>query len=184
MVDAMRGLTPADVLDQFVSSNDAFLGTIAELDASGWSALAESPPGHVPIRLLAQHALWDSWVHERDITLPLGSAPVVEADEVLSCLRYAAALGPAFAVSYGQPVAGVFSVAASDPTSSFVLAVGESVAVRDEEAPPDAPCLRGAAVELVEVLSLRAPVPRSAPAEWRNLLAGLATAFDTELELS
>jgi uncharacterized protein (TIGR03083 family) len=184
MVEPMRALTPAEVLDQFVLSNDAFLGTIAELDEPAWSMLAESPAGHVPIRLLAQHALWDCWVHERDIALPLGLTPAVEPDELLSCLRYAAALSPAFAISSGSTSVGVFAVEASNPELRFGLEVGESVAVSESLAARDAPCLRGAAVELVEALSLRAPLPPSAPTEWRQLLSGLATAFDSELEIS
>lgn len=182
MVDSMRALAPAEVLEQFVASNDAFFGLVAELDEHGWSTLAETPAGHVPIRLLAHHALWDSWVHERDLAVPLGLAPTVEADEVRSCLRYAAALSPALAMSTGDALSGAFAVEASDPTSSFVLEVGESVAVRDAMAPGDAPCLCGDAVALVEALSLRAPLPPSTPPEWRRLLGGLATAFDTELE--
>lgn len=184
MVDPMRSLTPAEVLDQFALSNDAFLGTIAELDETGWSTLAESPAGHVPIRLIAHHALWDCWVHERDIALPLGLTPAMEPDEVLSCLRYAAALSPALAISSGSAFVGVFAVEASDPELCFWLEVGESVTVLDDSGPRDAPCLRGAAVELVEALSLRAPLPSSAPTEWRQLLAGLATAFDSELQFS
>jgi uncharacterized protein (TIGR03083 family) len=187
MVDPMRSLTPAEVLDQFVSSNDGFLATIADLDEPGWSTLAESPAGHVPIRLLAHHALWDCWIHERDIALPLGSTPAVEPDEVLSSLRYAAAVSPALAITsgraYGDGFGGVFTVEATDPELRFGLQVGESVAVRDGLAASDAPCLRGEAVELVEALSLRVPLPASAPPEWRQLLAGLATAFDSELEL-
>ena len=30
------------------------------------------------MRLLASHALWDGWVHERDIALPLGLTPPEE----------------------------------------------------------------------------------------------------------
>ena len=33
------------------------------------------------VRLLAHHALWDAWVHERDIALPLGRTPDVEPDD-------------------------------------------------------------------------------------------------------
>jgi uncharacterized protein (TIGR03083 family) len=182
MVGPMRTLTPAEVLDQFVSSNDALIEAIAALDDTGWSMLAETPAGHVPIRLLAQHALWDSWVHERDIALPLGLTPAVEPEEVLSCLRYAAALSPGFAISSGRACGGAFSVETSDPESRFWLEIGESVAVREGSGPHDAPCLRGGALELAEALSLRAPLPRSAPAEWRRQLAGLAAAFDSELE--
>ncbi len=182
MVDAMRALAPAEVLEQFVASNGAFLAVLDALDERGWSAIAESPAGHVSIRLLAHHALWDCWVHERDIALPLGATPAVEPDEVLSCLRYAAAVSPALAIGSGTQIDGVFAVEASAPASSFVLTVGESVAVRDGPAPPDAPCLRGAAVELVEALSIRAPLPPSAPAEWREVLGGLAAAFDSPVE--
>jgi len=32
-------------------------------------------------------------------------------------------------------------------------------------------------VELVEVLSIRAPLPDSAPVEWQQMLGGLETAF-------
>jgi len=180
MVAPMRELTPGEVLDQFVVSNGAFLEAVGELDDRGWAMLAESPAGHVPIRLVAQHALWDCWIHERDIALPLGLHPPVEPDEVGSCLRYAAALSPAFAISIGATFAEVFAVEANDPELSFVLDVGASVAVRDGRAPGDVPCLRGDAVELVEALSIRAPLPASAPSEWLRLLGGLEAVFDVE----
>ena len=89
---------PAAVLERFVATNESLLAVLAPLDDEQWSMPAEAPPGHVAIRLLAQHALWDCWVHERDIALPLGLAPAVEPDEVRSCLRYAAAVSPALAM--------------------------------------------------------------------------------------
>src|SRR4051812_17705881 len=91
MIEPMRALEPAAVLDQFIASNEGFLDALATLGADDWHAIGESPAGHVSIRLLAHHALWDSWVHERDIALPLGLDMPVEPDEVISCLRYAAA---------------------------------------------------------------------------------------------
>jgi uncharacterized protein (TIGR03083 family) len=178
MVAPMRSRGPAEMLDRLVSSNDAFLGALAELDDGGWTTVAESPAGHVPIRLLASHALWDCWIHERDIALPLGLTPEIAPDEVVSSMRYVAAVSPALAIGLGRVSAEVFAVEATDPTSSFVLEVGESVAVRDDPAPRDAPCLRGDAVALVEALSLRAPLPPSTPAGWLKLREGLATAFD------
>ena len=182
MIEASRETEPAEVLDQFIASNEAFLATLADLDEAQWSTVAESPAGHVPMRLLAHHALWDCWVHERDIALPLGLTPTEEPDEVRSCLRYAAALSPALAISSGTELGGVFAVDANDPESCFVLDVGESVAVRDGSAPDAAPCLRGAAVELTEALSIRAPLPSSTPEDWRRLLVGLAVAFDADLD--
>ncbi|MCJ7672395.1 MAG: maleylpyruvate isomerase family mycothiol-dependent enzyme [Acidimicrobiia bacterium] len=180
MVASMRDLAPGDLLEKFVVSNDGFLEAVGDLDDAAWGLLGESPAGHVPLRLVAHHALWDCWIHERDIALPLGSTPPAEPDEVASCLRYAAALSPALAVASGGTISGVFGVDASDPELRLVLEVGESVSVRDDSGPPEAPSLRGDAVELVEALSLRAPLPASAPAEWRGLLDGLAAAFDVE----
>jgi uncharacterized protein (TIGR03083 family) len=177
LVEPMRALDPKEVLDQFVSSNDGYLAVIAELDDTGWTTLAESPAGHVPIRLLAQHALWDCWIHERDIALPMGLTPPEEPDEVLSALRYAAALSPAFAISTGDAATGTFVVETTDPDSAFTMEIGESVTVRVGNAPDAAPCLRGGAVELLEALSIRAPLPDSTPTEWHEMLGGLTTAF-------
>jgi uncharacterized protein (TIGR03083 family) len=177
MIEPMRVLAPLDVLAQLIASNDALLEVVEGLDAKGWTALAESPPGHLPIRLIAQHALWDAWIHERDVALPLGIATEVVPDEVRSALRYAAALSPGFAVSVGEATAGTYAVDARDPHVRFGVDVGASVAVRDGLMPDGAPVLRGDAIELVEALSLRAPLPDSAPPEWRALLGGLATVF-------
>jgi uncharacterized protein (TIGR03083 family) len=182
MVGAMAELTAAEVFDQFVASNAGFLGALASLDEAGWTKLAESPPGHVPIRLLAQHALWDAWIHERDIALPLGLVPEEEPDEVQSCLVYAAAIGPALAVLHDDAFRGELAVDADGPETRFTLVVGDSVAVHDGAA-ANVPSLRGAAVALTEALSVRAPLPADAPAEWRHLLKGLATVFDSPAEL-
>lgn len=75
------------LLAEFISTNEALIGVTAELTDEQWSVLAESPAGHVPVRLLAQHALWDCWIHERDIAIPLGIPIAAETDELTSCLR-------------------------------------------------------------------------------------------------
>ena len=182
MVGGMRSLSPAEVLEQFVASNEGYLDAVTDLDDEGWGAIAESPAGHVSVRMVGAHALWDSWVHERDILLPLGADPAIEADEVAVCLRYAAALGPAFAISQGAGTRGAFAVDAGDPDVAFVLEIEDSVLVRDLPGLDGAPCLQGPSVELVEALSMRVPLPAAAPPEWRVLLGGLATVFDAEVD--
>jgi uncharacterized protein (TIGR03083 family) len=182
MVDAMRVLTPAQVLDQFASACDGYLAVVSDLDDAGWSSVAESPAGHVSIRLMSAHALWDCWIHERDIALPLALPLTEEPDELAVCLRYAAGLSPAFAVSAGAAVPGSFAVESTDPAMSFVLEVGgDTVFVRDRSGSSGAPSLRGPAVELIEALSFRMPLDATAPPEWCSLLAGLADVFDTEV---
>ena len=154
MVNQMASLTTAEMLERFVSTNEALIGAVADLTDEGWSTMAESPAGHVPIRLIAQHALWDCWVHERDIAIPLGIPTAAELDELRSCLQYAAAVSPALGIGLGRACSGTFGVEATDPEIRFVLDVGESVWVRDEAPTLSAPCLRGDAVSLIEALSL------------------------------
>ena len=63
-----------EVLTSFVASTDALVELWESLDDGGWSSTAEARPGHVSVSTVTHHALWDSWVHERDILLPLGIA--------------------------------------------------------------------------------------------------------------
>jgi hypothetical protein len=173
----MRSLPPAAVLQQLVASHDGLLGLLAGLDDAGWATPAETPPGFLPVRLLAHHALWDCWIHERDIALPLNLAPPVEADELAASMRYAAALSPGFLLNDGDGCSGRFAVDADDPELRFWLDVDGSVHVHDGAAPAGTPTLRGDAVAITEALSIRAPLPDDAPPEWRELVGGLATAF-------
>jgi uncharacterized protein (TIGR03083 family) len=177
LVDWMSALGCAEVFEQFVATSATLLDDIAGLTPDQWSMPAESPVGHVSIRLLVQHGLWDCWVHERDIALPLGIATAEEPDEVASCLRYAAAVSPALGIGLGHSSPTTVAVEATDPSIRFVVRVDESVAITDDGA-DDVPCLRGRAVDLVEALSLRGPMPSSTPAEWTRLLGGLQSAFD------
>jgi hypothetical protein len=178
LVDAARSRSSVEVLEQFVTTNDAFAQTIADLDEASWVLLGEAPPGHVPVRAVAVHALWDSWVHERDVLIPLGVAPVEEPDEIVACLGYAAALSPAFAVAGGSTRRGSVDIEATDPDCRFVVDVGETVELRNGEPLSGALRLTGGAVELLEALSFRVPLPCPVDDEQRWLLAGLAEVFD------
>jgi hypothetical protein len=131
----------------------------------------------VPIRALALHALWDSWIHERDVVLPLGLPPVEDPDEVAACLQYVAALGPSFVVAAGSQRPGAIAVDATDPEVRFVVDVGASVTLREGDAPDGALVLGGSAIDLVEGLSMRCPLPGPVPDDDRWLL-GLAAVFD------
>src|SRR3954470_5789469 len=146
MIEPMRSLAPAALLDKFVTTNDALFDLVATLDDAAWSTTAESPAGHVSIRLLAQHALWDAWVHERDCFLPIGITPEQVRDEVVSCLRYGAAVGPVLAWSGDGDRSGVLAIEATDPDELVVVEVDEAVSVHRGPAPADATRLRGQAV--------------------------------------
>ena len=114
-------------------------------------------PGTSASSALAHHALWDSWVHERDIVLPLGRTPVEEHDEIAANLRYVAALSPAFALNAGSVERGTLAVDVTEPDVSFVVEVDDRVSVRDGHDVTADVRFTGNAVELLEALEL--PVP-------------------------
>jgi hypothetical protein len=144
---------------------------------AGWSVTGESPLGHVALRLVLLHALWDSWIHERDVLLPLGLAPVLEPDEVVACLAYAAALGPALLAAGGSVRRGTLAVDGSEPEAQIIVDVGSTVLLRLDTA-AGAARLTGRAVDLIEGLSFRAPLTADVADADRWLLSGLDAAFD------
>jgi uncharacterized protein (TIGR03083 family) len=178
MVDAMRTMTSAEVLARFVEGVDGLASVLDGIDEEKWSMLAEAPPGHVALRSVALHALWDAWIHERDIVLPLGLDPVVEDDEVAACLVYAVGLGPAFLASTGSTRTGRLAVDATDPDLSFVVACGPTVVIGEGPAPDCTPRLSGRAVALVEGLSFRFPLEHGLAPEDEWLLGGLGDVFE------
>ncbi|MEQ1874659.1 MAG: maleylpyruvate isomerase family mycothiol-dependent enzyme [Ilumatobacteraceae bacterium] len=177
LVAGSNELTAQAVLEKFAASAAALDAVFNALSDSDWLVLAEAPPGHISINALAHHALWDSWIHERDVLLPLGIAPAEEPDEVTACLRYVAALAPGFAVSRGRVDNGTLAVQATTPDAAFVVEVGDHVHVRTGSAKADL-LLNGPAVDLVEALSIRAPLKQSIPTDLKWMVNGLAEVFD------
>ncbi len=177
LIEPLRSLEHREILESYVTSTDRLLNVLDALPINSWTATAESPVGHVPVRLMAQHALWDAWIHERDILLPLNRTQSVEADELQWCLIYAAAVSPALALGFPNTVQGSFAVDATSPALTFTVVVDSCVTVSEGIVHPSDPILRGDALELIEALSLRTPMPSSTPEEWQQLLTGLGTAF-------
>ena len=177
LVAGAQQLTSREVLDKFTASTAAFTGALETLSNDDWGKLAEAPPGHIAVSALAHHALWDSWVHERDVLLPLGITPDEEADEVVACLRYGAALAPGFAVSQGATDTGTLAVTATAPHTSFVVEIGDQVRVRNGTAESELH-LHGNAVELLEAFSIRRPIAQPVPASSQWMVDGLARIFD------
>jgi uncharacterized protein (TIGR03083 family) len=180
MVEAVRSWSAAETLERFLASNVALADAVAAIDGDSWLVLGEAPPGHVTLRALGMHALWDSWIHERDVLLPLGRDVIEEPDEIIASLQYAAALGPALLASTGSTRVGALRIEATDPDAVFTVDVGPVVVVRDAGGPDpsDATVLPGDAVHLLEFLSFRAPMPDAVDDSELWMTAGLAVAFD------
>ena len=180
LVDAAGSPPPSETLARLTESTTELIAAIGALQGDQWSATAESPAGHVPIRLVVHHALWDCWVHERDVAVPLGLPLVEEPDEVLPSLRYVAGLGPAFAVTLGAAGPATLVLETSDPEAWVVVEVTDRVDVHGGPAPADPTLLvRDGAVPLLEALSIRAPLALPIPPEHAWLLTSLGTAFES-----
>jgi len=99
----------------------------------------------------------------------------------VDCLSYAAVLSPALAVAGGSTRNGSIAIDVTKPDAQFVVEVGETVLVRPGVPPDEALHLAGDAVELLEALSFRAPLPCAVADEHRWLVSGLARVFDLEV---
>jgi uncharacterized protein (TIGR03083 family) len=179
LVEAAGSPPPAETLAGLTASSAELCSTIAGLSGEQWSTLAEAPAGHVPIRLLVHHALWDGWIHERDIAVPLGLPLVEEPDEVLAGLRFVAALGPAFAVAHGGGGPATMVLETRDPEATVVVEVTDRVAVHGGPASDPTLVVRDGAVPLLEALSIRARLSVPVPAEHAWLLTSLSQVFES-----
>jgi uncharacterized protein (TIGR03083 family) len=179
MVDAVRETSPSDTLAAYVSANEALCATVESLDDAGWDAMAETPVGHIAVSALLHHALWDSWVHERDVLVPLGIAQDAEPDEIVASLRYAAAVSPAFALQSSPDRVGTLALEVERPSARIVVSVDGDVRVAGGDVPTDALVLRGDAVEVLDALSVRAPWRQPIPEDKAWMLAGLTDVFES-----
>jgi len=159
LVDATPDIPTTELLARFEATNEAIEEALEGVDAAGWEVMAEAPAGHLALSVVASHALWDAWVHERDICLPLGLPVDEEVDEIITSLRLVAGLGPALLAVCGSTRIGAFAVRATDLDHTMVVDVGPTVVVRDEAVALGLPTVAGGAVALTEAFSLRAPPP-------------------------
>jgi hypothetical protein len=107
----------------------------------------------------------------------LGLSQDREPDELVACLRFVAALGPAIALQYEPKGAATLEVIACDPSTRFTVRVGD-VRVSEHESSSSSVVLRGDAVELIEALSVRVPFPHEIDGSEAWLVNGLRIAFE------
>jgi uncharacterized protein (TIGR03083 family) len=98
-----RGRTPADLLE------DLRVGTEAVRTAHCAASTAEfplvaSPLGRYRPALLLHHLLWDSFLHERDILVPLGLGTDHADDELEAATVYALLFAGIVMGPFGEPV--------------------------------------------------------------------------------
>ena len=87
-VAAARSVPDCEVRDRYGPSADAVVADVAERGPEQWGDPAFSPLGAVPWWLSAVHLFYDSWLHRRDVLLPLGQEPGPAEDETLPMMAY------------------------------------------------------------------------------------------------
>jgi uncharacterized protein (TIGR03083 family) len=117
-VEAGRAISDREVRDRYAESAEAMAAEVRNSGPERWGSKSISPVGFVPWWLSALHVFYDSWVHERDVLLPLGVDVPVEADESLPVLSYSLALVGVFIPEPTDTVvAGVSLVTGDGPAT-------------------------------------------------------------------
>lgn len=128
---ASRPIPDEEVRDRFVASAEVMASEVGGSGAERWGVPSLSPAGPVPWWMSALHGFYDSWVHERDVFVPLGATVPAEADEVPAVLAWQLGIvgligGPVDAV-----VAGMRVTAGEVPVRVAPSAARDGVAVLD-----------------------------------------------------
>ncbi len=188
IVSMHRNRSIAETQQAFIESIERLTTTGQAIQQHELQLRAEAPSGHVPITAVLLHGLWDSWIHERDILLPLGRQQKLHTDEVRACLAFVSALAPSFRMMFGDTRQGSLRVTATDPAIDFAVdfVVETTAATPDQSGNvvvhsfddrPTTAAIRGDAVALIEGLSFRGERP-AIEAQHRWLIEGLDRVFD------
>ena len=143
----------ADVDGRVVRELDGFAG-------ADWQLPAEAPMGQVPAYVSVNHFLFDSWVHERDLMLPLGESPTVEVNEVTAVATYVAALAGLApdGADHALPRALVVDVALSGPDVRLTVQRDETVTTASVVASPNGGLtLEATAADFIDFATGRTP---------------------------
>jgi uncharacterized protein (TIGR03083 family) len=86
------GLSTGELLVQLETMDANVERQLDGLAGEGWHAPAEAPMGRVPAYVSLNHFLFDSWVHEHDLMLPVGQRPLLDPREAAVVATYVLAL--------------------------------------------------------------------------------------------
>ena len=92
-LEETAGLTPADTCDELERTTATQVQAIEEFARSGADRCIPGAYGDLHWTMFVLHVFWDSWLHERDVVLPLGRPH--DSSEIEN--RWAAAYGVSIA---------------------------------------------------------------------------------------
>ena len=156
LIRPLADVDPAATLATFVAEDDRLAAELEVLDADGWNAPAEAPPGMVSVRCTMSHALFDSWIHERDFLVARGDEPPSDPDEVATTGRYLLTLAAWATVATGGPKA--LDIRLSDPDVRLATEVVDRVITGSiGPARADAARVEGRAADVLDLVTGRTP---------------------------
>jgi uncharacterized protein (TIGR03083 family) len=102
--------TPADTLERIRAGSTVYFAATRASEKCGVERFVEFPFGKEPSTMLIAHAFWDSWVHERDVLVPLGREHRTDDAGTQFATTYALFISSAVAALFGTPVNATFEL--------------------------------------------------------------------------
>lgn len=173
--------TPAVARDRLLSSIESMLAGLDTLDVGNLDPVVETPIGRQPLAVAMLHVLWDTWLHERDIFLPLGQSVPELGDEVRLAALYSLRMIGFFEQLFGHETHVALDLHGAWDGALRLDVAGGEVRVQYATAEPPTPPLRADAATAVDALCGRADMAtafagpedqRAALAALRSVLAG------------
>ncbi|MDG4772420.1 maleylpyruvate isomerase family mycothiol-dependent enzyme [Solwaraspora sp. WMMD792] len=180
---ASAGESPADTLDRLVTTTEKALAVARDRLARDDRFDVVLPYGPMDWTVQALHVLWDSWLHERDIFLPLGVDRPTDPEATSYATAYGLLIAAAVAQKFGAQVRQRLELG-GDGGGVFEVAADESVTLTATLTATRAATAGPPATEVTDALAGRgsAAVLDGVPDGSRTALTVLATFFTTPAE--
>lgn len=151
----LRDRDPAEHIAVIRSGTGTLVATARDLVARGVEEEADTPLGWVPWPLSVNHLLWDSWLHERDVLVPLRAAPAPDPVEVRLVGSYQLVILGSVLSMFGMRGTVDLRLEGTCGGAQRVR-VGDEVVVDSPDGPPGGEgCITGEAVAVIEAMSGR-----------------------------
>lgn len=155
----LSDLSPSELLDALDGVNRRVRRELEGLGPGDWLLPAEAPLGRVGAWVSVNHFLFDSWVHERDLTLPGGESPRAEPAELKVVGSYVVALAAHARAIAGEPPSAQDAIEVRMTDLDLRLRVetdDHATTVTAEGARGGAPTVSGAAADVIDFATGRA----------------------------
>lgn len=96
--------SPGDTLGRFITTTESLAARAHAWLADGRRFDVDLPYGPMDWTVLALHAFWDSWIHERDVLLARGAMHLTDGDATLYATAYGVFVAAVVASMFGAPV--------------------------------------------------------------------------------